>query len=85
MLTLEGVTMDRIDVLPADFRGVGTINLWYLVRFAEDPETIQGHVHATRTVNRVKNGDRVAISVDPVDGYVRKIWPLDRKLAWWKT
>jgi hypothetical protein len=56
----------------------------YELTFAEEPGVIQGYIHTEKTINRVKNKERVGIQVDPKTLWIRKIWPLDRKLKWYQ-
>jgi len=57
---------------------------FYELQFVEDPDVLQGYVHTVLTINRIKNGDRVGIQVDPETMWIRKIWPLDRTLRWYQ-
>ena len=57
---------------------------YYELRFAEAPDVIQGYIHSVRTINRINKGERAGIEVDPETLWVRKIWPLDRKLKWYQ-
>lgn len=57
---------------------------FYELQFNEQPGVLQGYVHTARTINRIKNGERVGIQVDPETLWVRKIWPLDRNLRWYQ-
>lgn len=75
---------DEGNWMPPETYGPGASNLWYALRFAEAPEVVQGYAHVTRILNRVKAGERVSLSVDPSDGFVRKVRPLDRRLKWYQ-
>ena len=57
---------------------------YFELRFAEAPDIVQGYIHTVRTINRIKKGERAGIEVDPETLWVRKIWPLDRKLKWYQ-
>lgn len=57
---------------------------YYEIEFAEAPDVIQGYVNVEKTINRIKNKEGVAIKVDPETLWVRRIWPLDRKLKWYQ-
>ncbi|MCF6305452.1 MAG: hypothetical protein L3J33_08780 [Rhodobacteraceae bacterium] len=57
---------------------------YFELRFAESPDVIQGYVNMQKTLNRIKKGECCGIQVDPNTLWVRKIWPLDRKLKWYQ-
>ncbi len=94
MVVREGTlsVMRRFELADGNGVGFGGVDLvimplgnkYYELRFAEDPQVVQGYIHSDRTINRIKKGERAGIQVDPETLWVRKIWPLDRDLKWFQ-